>query len=115
MKEYINMEHTVQEIELPTLKSEPVNGAAGVGLGLPFLNSVKVKVSVRVGETETTVGTLLDMKQGEVLALDRTVEQPVDIMVDGHVVARGMLVAVGDYFGVRLTEPPASAATTGKP
>jgi flagellar motor switch protein FliN/FliY len=70
----------------------------------PFLNAVKVRVSVRVGEAHTTVGELLDLKQGAVLPLDRLVDESMDIIVEGHVVARGMLVAIGDHFGVRITE-----------
>jgi len=71
---------------------------------LPFLGSVKVKVAVRVGSAEVSVAELLEMKQGAVLALDRAVEAPLDVLVDGQVVARGTLVAVGEHFGVRITE-----------
>jgi flagellar motor switch protein FliN/FliY len=53
------------------------------------------------------VAELLEMKQGAVLVLDRAVEAPLDILVDGHVVARGTLVAVGEHFGVRITETAA--------
>jgi len=69
-------------------------------------------VSVRVGQAETTVGELLEMKPGAVLALDRLVDQALDVLVDEHVVARGTLVAVGDHFGIRLTEPPSVSATS---
>ncbi|WKB51663.1 FliM/FliN family flagellar motor switch protein [Eleftheria terrae] len=103
----------MQEIELSPL--EPQALGAAVQAGLPFLQSVKVKVTVRLGEAETSVGELLGMKFGEVLALDRAVDQPVDVLVDGHVVARGTLVAVGDQFGVRLTEAPGAAAAAATP
>jgi len=39
-----------------------------------------------------------------VLTLDKTTRDPVDVLIDGKVVARGSLVAVGDHFGVRITE-----------
>jgi flagellar motor switch protein FliN/FliY len=65
---------------------------------------VKLNVAVRVGNAEVSVAELFEMKQGAVLVLDRTVEAPLDILVDGHVVARGTLVAVGEHFGVRITE-----------
>jgi flagellar motor switch protein FliN/FliY len=104
------MNTETQEIELSALEAAR-DGAALVAPGaLPFLKSVKVRVVVRVGQAETTVGELLEMKQGGVLALDRLVDQPLDVLVDEHVVARGTLVAVGDHFGVRLTEPPSAAA-----
>ena len=103
-----------QEIELAALEPAP-NGAVVLGAAtLPFLKSVRVTVTVRVGQADTTVGELLDMKAGAVLALDRLVDQTLDVLVDQHVVARGTLVAVGDHFGIRLTEPPAiSAAAAG--
>ncbi|MCW7540866.1 FliM/FliN family flagellar motor switch protein [Aquabacterium sp. A7-Y] len=100
----------MQEIELSPLESRPEGAAPAMTLAMPFLNSVKVTVSVRLGEAEASVGHLLGMKHGEVLALDRAIDQPVDVMVDGHVVARGTLVAVGEHFGVRLTDTPTAVA-----
>jgi flagellar motor switch protein FliN/FliY len=46
-----------------------------------------------------------------VLVLDRSALQPVDLLLEGHVVARGQLVAVGSQFAVRLTELPVSLNT----
>jgi flagellar motor switch protein FliN/FliY len=93
------------EIELEPLvepqSNKPLLAAAGT---LPFLGAVKVRVAVRVGGAHTSVGELLELKQGAVLPLDRLVDEPLDVLVDEHVVARGMLVAVGEHFGVRITE-----------
>src|SRR5262245_26990684 len=94
------------EIELSNLPGSKGEGAALLTAQMPFLSGVKVRVSVQVGDTETTLGELLEMKQGGVLALDQLLDQPIDVRVDGHVIARGSLVAVGDHFGVRLTETP---------
>jgi flagellar motor switch protein FliN/FliY len=77
----------------------------------PFLGAVKVRVAVRVGGAEISVAELLGLRPGAVLELDRLVEEPLDVLVDGHVVARGVLVAVGDHFGVRITEA-ATASTS---
>ncbi|PHV12889.1 flagellar motor switch protein FliN [Chitinimonas sp. BJB300] len=60
----------------------------------------------RLGGTELSVGELMDMKENAVLPLDRLLDDPVDLLLDGHVVARGQLVAVGDSFGIRVTELP---------
>ncbi len=75
---------------------------------LPFLGAVKVRVCARIGGAEISVGDLLELKQGAVLALDQSLDEPIDILVDGHVVARGSLVAIDDQFGIRLTETPLS-------
>ena len=53
-----------------------------------------------------TVGELLSAKENQVLRLDRTLDQAVDLLLEGQVIARGQLVAVDDYFAVRITELP---------
>jgi flagellar motor switch protein FliN/FliY len=53
-----------------------------------------------------TVGQLLAAREGQVLALDRSVDAPVDLLLEGKVVARGQLVAIDGSFGVRITELP---------
>jgi flagellar motor switch protein FliN/FliY len=99
------------ELELtPLLQSEPP-GPPALDAALPFLGAVKVSLEVRVGCAEATLGALLALRQGEVLALDRPLEQPLDVLIDGHVVARGTLVAVGEHFGLRLTETPSMVST----
>lgn len=98
------------EIELSPLSGGKGSGAPLLPAQLPFLGSVKVRVAVQIGDTETSLGELLEMKQGGVLTLNQLLDQPIDVLVDGHVIARGHLVAVGDHFGVRLTETPVSLA-----
>lgn len=100
------------EIELETLAETHSNRSLLPAPGnWPFLGSVKVRVVVRVGAAHTSVGELLELKQGAVLPLDRLVDEPLDVLIDDHVVARGLLVAVGEHFGVRITEN----ATLGLP
>jgi flagellar motor switch protein FliN/FliY len=74
------------------------------------LRNVKVRVMVCVGSAELTLGELLGAKAQQVVRLDRAVEQPVDVVVEGQVVARGTLVAVDERFGVRITELPVALA-----
>ena len=71
------------------------------------LHSVRARLQVCVGEVEVTIGELLAAKEHQVLVLDRTVDQPVDLLLEGKVVARGQLVAVDGSFAVRITELPA--------
>jgi flagellar motor switch protein FliN/FliY len=98
------------EIELETLADGPAGGQPLLESALPFLGAVKVNVSVRVGSAEISVAELLDTRQGAVLTLDRMVDQPLDILVADHVIARGVLVAVGDWFGVRICETVSPSA-----
>ena len=98
------------DIEFDTLAESGHDGPPIVDSLLPFLGAVKLRVSVFVGSAETRVAELLEMKAGAVVALDRAVDQPLDVMVEGNVVARGVLVAVGDHFGVRITEAATASA-----
>jgi flagellar motor switch/type III secretory pathway protein FliN len=61
-------------------------------------------VEVIVGATELKLAELFAMAPGAVLALDREVDGPLELRVRGKTVAQGVLVAVGDRFGVRITE-----------
>lgn len=70
------------------------------------LLQVKARLQVCVGEMILTVGDLLSAKEHQVFALDRQVDQAVDILLEGKVVARGQLVAVDDHFAIRLSELP---------
>lgn len=108
MAEEIRVTTQTSRIELDALADPPGpsqgSGKPVLGAMLPVLGKVKVQVSVQVGSVQTSVADLVALKQGAVLALDRLVDQPLDVLVDDHVVARGMLVAVGEHFGVCITE-----------
>jgi flagellar motor switch protein FliN/FliY len=90
-------------IELPELDTAPPPGPALLSNPAGLLDSFKVSLAVVVGEVHTTLGELMGLKQQAVLKIDRQVDTPVDVMVNGKVVARGQLVVVGDSFGVRVT------------
>lgn len=70
------------------------------------LHGIKTQLQVCVGQASVTVGELLGAREQQVLVLDRTPDQPVDLLLDGKVVARGQLVAVDGHFAVRITELP---------
>lgn len=70
------------------------------------LRQIKTRLRVCVGEATITVGELLAAQEHQVLRLDRTLDQPVDLMLEGRVVAQGQLVAVDDHFAVRITALP---------
>ena len=105
------MHPSAVEIELEPLPDTASSGRPLVESVLPLLGSVKVKLLVRVGAVETSVSDLMQLKQGGVLTLDRMVDQPLDVVIDGHVVARGVLVAVGEHFGVRITQTAFTAGS----
>lgn len=70
------------------------------------LHAVKVRLQVCVGEADMSVGELLGARESEVVVLQRGLEQPIDLLLEGKVVARGQLVAVDGCFAVRISELP---------
>ncbi|TFY97074.1 FliM/FliN family flagellar motor switch protein [Ramlibacter humi] len=95
----------LQPIVLDEAPQDGQPGAAVQPAANP-LHAVKVQLQVCVGRAQMSVGQLLGAREHEVLVLDREVEQPVDLLLEGRVVARGQLVAVDGRFGVRVTELP---------
>jgi flagellar motor switch protein FliN/FliY len=95
----------VSAIELPSLVSNPSTGR-GTRLGERFdlVEHVKVKMSVTLGGAEMPLNELFALTSGDVVTLDRDVDAPVDVRLHGKLIARGHLVAVGDKFGVRISE-----------
>lgn len=98
-----------------TLSAQPLEleDAAGTAPGGTVLvqgahplHSVKVQLQVRVGTVAMTLGALLAAREREVLRMERTIDDPVDLVLDGRVVARGELMAVDGSFAVRITELP---------
>ena len=65
---------------------------------------VPVTLSLEVGRAKMSVGDLLRLNQGAVVELDRKAGDPLDVLVNGALVARGEIVVVNDKFGIRLTE-----------
>jgi flagellar motor switch protein FliN/FliY len=70
------------------------------------LHRIKARLQVCIGEATITVGELMQAREHQVIRLDRTLAEPVELMLEGKVVARGELVAVDDQFAVRITELP---------
>ncbi|MBO9533316.1 MAG: flagellar motor switch protein FliN [Solirubrobacteraceae bacterium] len=68
------------------------------------LVDVAVEVSVELGRARVTLGEAMALGPGAVVPLDRTAGQPVDLLVNGQLVARGEVVVVDDTYGLRITE-----------
>jgi|SRR5450830_776145 len=81
-------------------------GASALLNNVNPLHQIKTRLTVAVGEVELTVGELLAAHEHQVIRLDRTIEQPVDLLLEGRVVARGQLVAVDEHFAIKITELP---------
>lgn len=109
MKHTLNAEETstpiVEIIALPELLPVPTEGKKILQNSHP-LYQVRAKVNVVVGHAEISVEELLSAQDNHILVLDRTVDDEVDLMIEGRLVARGMLVAVDDRFAIQITQLP---------
>lgn len=94
----------VRPVRLQEFPAAPDSGRALLEDGLRLVQDVKVQLTASVGVLRISVGELLALKEEAVLALDKATSDPVDVFLDGKLVARGELMAAGDQFAVRITE-----------
>ncbi|WP_084682834.1 flagellar motor switch protein FliN [Perlucidibaca piscinae] len=76
----------------------------GAHVNLDMIMDVNVSVSVEVGRARMSINDLLKLSQGAIIELDRMAGEPLDVLVNGTLVARGEIVVVRDKFGIMLTE-----------
>jgi len=63
-----------------------------------------VSISMEVGNADITIRNLLQLNQGSVIELDRLAGEPLDVLVNGTLIAHGEVVVVNEKFGIRLTD-----------
>jgi flagellar motor switch protein FliN/FliY len=71
---------------------------------LKALHEVPLKVSAVLGNTKMTVEELMKCTQGTIIELEKQVGEPIDLYVNGKVIAKGEIVLVGEKIGITLTE-----------
>src|SRR5215208_2247689 len=72
--------------------------------GIELLMDVALEVSVELGRSHMSIGEILALRTGSVIELDKLAGEPVDVSVNGTLIARGEVVVVDEKFGVRITE-----------
>ena len=71
---------------------------------LDLLQDVPLVVTAELGRTKMLVKDILKLTVGSVIELDKLAGEPVDILVNGKIIARGEVIAVNENFGIRITE-----------
>lgn len=84
----------------------PLSGedAAGGLQDIDLIMDIPVKLTVELGRTKMTIKELLRLSQGSVVALDGLAGEPLDILINGYLIAQGEVVVVADKYGVRITD-----------
>ncbi len=108
------MNQTAEQVsaeEVPVDATERVafdalhEGAADVGeVNLDMILDVPVTLAMEVGRTRISIRNLLQLNQGSVVELDRAAGEPLDVFVNGTLVAHGEVVVINEKFGIRLTD-----------
>ncbi|MDC7807308.1 flagellar motor switch protein FliN [Luteimonas sp BLCC-B24] len=76
----------------------------GTDLNLDVILDVPVALSLEVGRTRMPIRSLLQLNRGSVIELERGAGEPLDVYVNGTLIAHGEVVVINDRFGVRLTD-----------
>lgn len=81
------------------------SGAVGGGdVKIDAILDVPVTISMEIGRSRINIRNLLQLNQGSVVELDRLAGEPMDVLVNGTLVAQGEVVVVNEKFGIRLTD-----------
>ena len=91
----------VSPAQFMPLSMEPVQvNEANIGLIL----DVPLQVTVELGRTKKSIKEVLELSNGSIVELDKLAGEPVEIQVNGHLLAKGEVVVIDENFGVRITE-----------
>ena len=95
----------IQAAAFGELQSQPAAAVSSApNVNLDMILDVNVTVSIEVGRARMSISDLLKLSQGAIIELDRMAGEPLDVLVNGTLVARGEIVVVKDKFGIMLTE-----------
>ncbi|MCX7613591.1 MAG: flagellar motor switch protein FliN [Caldimicrobium sp.] len=92
--------------ETQPLKLQELTATKEVGFHpeLDFILDIPLEISVEIGRTKMLIKDLLKLNQGAIIELEKLAGEPVEIYVNGRLMAKGEVVVVNDRFGVRVTE-----------
>ncbi len=76
----------------------------GEDVNLDVILDIPVTISMEIGRTDINIRNLLQLNQGSVVELDRLAGEPLDVLVNGTLIAHGEVVVVNEKFGIRLTD-----------
>ncbi len=91
--------------------ANPLTAAAAAGAGgtgslqdIQMVLDIPVQLSVELGRTRVPIKYILQLAQGSIVELDALAGEPMDVLINGYLIAQGEVVVVNDKFGIRLTD-----------
>lgn len=92
----------VQAVVHPEIDAS--NVSVGPGADISMILDIPVTLSMEIGQTRISISELLKLGKDSVIELQRMADEPMDVLVNGTLVAHGEAVVVGERFGIRLTD-----------
>jgi flagellar motor switch protein FliN/FliY len=100
-----NLAEAPRAAEFDTLRDDGSGGSTNPrDVNMDVILDVSVTLSMEVGRTRIPIRNLLQLNQGSVVELDRAAGEPLDVFVNGTLIAHGEVVVVNEKFGIRLTD-----------
>jgi flagellar motor switch protein FliN/FliY len=108
-----NKPETASEVATAVEQAAPASfanfaatAATGIGAGndLNMILDIPVQLTVELGRTRIPIKQILQLAQGSVVELETLAGEPMDVLVNGYLIAQGEVVVVNDKFGIRLTD-----------
>jgi len=92
-------------VELPTFETSGADAAGeGNGRNLDVILDIPVTISMEIGRTKLPIRNLLQLNQGSVVELERLAGEPLDVLVNGTLIAHGEVVVINERYGIRFTD-----------
>lgn len=101
-------ENKQQEMEDTPIDSQPTqaanDGDSGTIANLDLILEIPITLSMEIGRTRMRISDLLKLSSGSIVELQRMVDEPLDVLVNGKLIAQGEAVVIDGKFGIRLTD-----------
>lgn len=101
---FAEQQAAVSKPELQQLQADSNAGATVQDANLNVILDIPVSISMEVGKTKISIRDLLKLNQGSVVELDRLAGEPLDVLVNGTLIAHGEVVVINEKYGIRLTD-----------
>lgn len=95
---------TSEEVSPAAFTNFDANGAVVAGNDINMILDIPVLLTVELGRTRIPIKHILQLAQGSVVELEAMAGEPMDVLVNGYLIAQGEVVVVNDRFGIRLTD-----------
>lgn len=93
-----------EQVSTPSFANFTPTTAGGPAGDINMILDIPVQLTVELGRTRIPIKNILQLAQGSVVELDALAGEPMDVLVNGYLIAQGEVVVVNDKFGIRLTD-----------